>query len=95
MFSKISAFFKSLWENRFERGLMRYFDWPLLIIVIAISLFGVVSIFSASSIEVTEKPATIMEMLQTQPLTYARLQLIWIMVGLVAMFFIMFFDYKV
>ena len=95
MFSRIAAFFKGLWENRFNRGLMRYFDWPLIIIVIAISLFGIASIFSASSIEVTEKPATIMEMLETQPLTYARLQLIWLLVGLVAMFVVMFFDYKV
>ena len=95
MFSKIAAFFKSLRENRFERSMMKYFDWPLILIVIAISLFGVVTIFSASSIEVTEKPATIMEMLQTQPLTYARLQLIWLLVGLVAMFVIMFFNYDV
>lgn len=95
MFSKISAFFKSLRENRFDRSLMKYFDWPLLIIVIAISLFGVVTIFSASSIEVTEKPATIMEMLETQPLTYARLQLIWIAVGLCAMFVIMVFNYNI
>lgn len=95
MFSKIAAFFKSLRENRFERSLMKYFDWPLLIIVLCIALFGVVTIFSASSIEVTEKPATIMEMLRTQPLTYPRLQLIWILVGLVAMFVIMFFDYDV
>lgn len=95
MFSRIAAFFKSLRENRFDRSLMKFFDWPLLIIVLAISLFGVVTIFSASSIEVTQKPATIMEMLATQPLTYARLQLIWILVGLVAMFVIMFFNYDV
>ena len=95
MFSRIAAFFKSLRESRFDRSLMKYFDWPLLIIVLCIALFGVVTIFSASSIEVTEKPATIMEMLRTQPLTYPRLQLIWILVGLVAMFVIMFFNYDV
>lgn len=94
MFSRIVAFFKGLRENRFDRSLMRFFDWPLFLIVIAISLFGIMTIFSASSIEVTEKPATIMEMLQTQPLTYARLQLIWLIVGIVAMFAIIFFDYE-
>ena len=95
MFSRIAAFFKNLRANRFDRSLMRYFDWPLFLIVIAISLFGVVTIFSASSIEVTETPATIMEMLETQPLTYARLQFIWLIVGTVAMFFIIFFDYEI
>lgn len=95
MFSRIIAFFKNLRVNRFDRSLMKYFDWPLFLIVIAISLFGVITIFSASSIEVTEKPATIMEMLETQPLTYARLQFIWLIVGVIAMFFIIFFDYEI
>ena len=94
MFARILAFIKGLRENQFTRRLMRYFDWPLFFIVIGISLFGVVTIFSASSIEVTETPATIMEMLQTQPLTYSRLQLIWIAAGIVAMFALMFFDYE-
>ena len=95
MFSRIIAFFKSLRANHFERSLMRYFDWPLFITVIAISLFGVLTIFSATSIEVTEKPATIMEMLSTQPVTYPRLQLIWTMAGIVAMFVIIFFSYEI
>ena len=94
MFARILAFFKGLRENHFDRRLMRYFDWPLFFIVIGISLFGVITIFSATSIEVTQTPATIMEMLRTQPLTYARLQLLWIIVGIVAMFAIMFFDYE-
>lgn len=93
MLSRIIAFIKGLRENRFDRSLMRYFDWPLFLIVLGISLFGVVTIFSASSIEITEKPATIMEMLRTQPLTYPRLQLIWIIVGSVAMFVLIFFNY--
>ena len=94
MFSRIVAFIKGLRENHFDRSLMRYFDWPLFLIVIGISLFGVLTIFSAGSSEVTEAPATIMEMLQTQPFTYPRLQLIWLAVGIVAMFFIIFFDYE-
>ena len=94
MFSRIVAFFKGLREGQFDRSLMRFFDWPLFINVLAISLFGVVTIFSATSSEVTEKPATIMEMLRTQSLTYPRLQLIWIIVGVVAMFVIIFFNYE-
>ena len=94
MFSRIVAFFKGLREGQFDRSLMRFFDWPLFINVLAISLFGVVTIFSATSSEVTEQPATIMEMLRTQSLTYPRLQLIWIIVGVVAMFVIIFFSYE-
>ena len=94
MFSRIVAFIKGLREGQFERSLMRFFDWPLFINVLAISLFGVVTIFSATSSEVMEKPATIMEMLRTQSLTYPRLQLIWIIVGVVAMFAIIFFNYE-
>ena len=94
MFSRIVAFFKGLREGQFDRSLMRYFDWPLFLNVLAISLFGVVTIFSATSSEVTEKPATIMEMLRTQSLTYPRLQLIWIIVGVIAMFVIIFFNYE-
>ena len=94
MFSRIVAFFKGLREGQFDRSLMRYFDWPLFLNVLAISLFGVVTIFSATSSAVTEKPATIMEMLRTQSLTYPRLQLIWIIVGVIAMFVIIFFNYE-
>ena len=94
MFLRIVAFIKGLREGQFERSLMRFFDWPLFINVLAISLFGVVTIFSATSSEVMEKPATIMEMLRTQSLTYPRLQLIWIIVGVVAMFAIIFFNYE-
>ena len=95
MFSRFIDFLKSLQENRFERSLMRFFDWPLFIIVVCISLFGIVTIFSASSIEVMEKPATIMEMLETQPITYSRLEFIWLLVGILAMFFIIYFDFNI
>jgi len=95
MFSRFINFLKSLQENRFERSLMRFFDWPLFIIVVLITLFGIVTIFSASSIEVMEKPATIMEMLETQPITYSRLQFIWLLVGILAMFFIIYFDFNI
>jgi len=81
-------------DNRFSSKLFRYFDWPLLIIVLGISLFSVVAIFSATTTSVTEEPATIMEMIETQPTTYARLQLIWIIVGLVAMSAVCYISYE-
>ena len=94
MLSRIRAFFKYIRDNRFDRSLMRYFDWPLLIIVLAISLFGVVCIFSATSSQVLQTPSNIIEMLQTQSVTYPRLQLMWIGAGLVAMAAIIFFPYQ-
>ncbi len=95
MFARLKALFKRLSEGRLNRGLMHFFDWPLFVLVVAISLFGVVVIFSATSTEVSSTPSTVMEMLESQPLTYARLQLIWIAAGIVAMFAIIFFNYDV
>ena len=94
MLSRIKAFIKYIRDNRFDRSLMRYFDWPLLVIVLVISLFGVVCIFSATSSQVTEAPANLVEMLQTQSITYPRLQLIWFAAGLVAMSAVIFFPYQ-
>ena len=93
MFSRIRAFFKYIRDNQFDRSLMKYFDWPLFLIVIGISLFGVVCIFSATSSQVTEYPANVVEMLQTQSILYPRLQLMWIGAGLIAMAAIIFFPY--
>lgn len=94
MLSRIKAFFKYIRDNRFDRSLMRYFDWPLLIIVLVISLFGVVCIFSATSSQVVEAPANVIEMLETQSTTYPRLQLMWIGAGLIAMAAVIFFPYQ-
>ena len=57
MFSRIRAFFKYIRDNQFDRSLMKYFDWPLFLIVIVISLFGVVCIFSATSSQVKKDGA--------------------------------------
>ena len=94
MLSRIRAFFKYIKDNRFDRSLMKYFDWPLLIIVLVISLFGVVCIFSATSSQVLERPANVIEMLRTQSILYPRLQLIWIGAGMVAMAALIFFPYQ-
>lgn len=74
--------------------MMRYFDWPLFLIVVAISLFGIVCIFSATSSEVTEYPASIMEMLETQSIYYPRLQLLWLLAGIVLMICIVYIPYQ-
>ena len=58
MREKIAALVKQVRLNRFDRSLMRYFDWPLFLNVLVIALFGVVCIFSATTTSVTETPAT-------------------------------------
>ena len=93
MREKIAALVKQVRLNRFDRSLMRYFDWPLFLNVLVIALFGVVCIFSATTTSVTETPTTIMEMLETQSVTYARLQLVWLGAGIVAMMAIIYFGY--
>ena len=94
MLNRIRAFFKYIRDNHFDRSLMKYFDWPLLINVLVIALFGVVCIFSATSSQVMEKPANVIEMLQTQSILYPRLELMWIGAGLIAMAAVIFFPYE-
>ena len=73
-------------KNRLGKGLMRHFEWPTALIVLALSLFGVLAIYAATSTPVEEGVEySFLEMLQLQPFSYARLQLMWIGVGLVAM----------
>lgn len=93
MFSRLKALIKYIRENRFDRSLMRHFDWPLFLIVLVISLFGIVCIFSATSSEVTEMPSNIMEMLATQSIKYPRLQFFWLLAGIAVMAVIIFFPY--
>ncbi len=82
-------------KNRLGKGLMRHFEWPLALLVLMLSLFGVLSIYAATGTPVEEGVRyTFLEMLQIQPFTYARLQLMWIGAGIVALFVMIFFDYQ-
>lgn len=94
MFSRLKAAWQFIRDNRLTRSMMRYFDWPLFLIVVAISLFGIVCIFSATSSEVTEYPASIMEMLETQSIYYPRLQFLWLLAGIVLMICIVYIPYQ-
>lgn len=91
---KFRELIREMVEQRLTREMMRYFDWPLFFIVAAITLFGVVCIFSATSSGVTEKPSTIMEMLQTQSIYYPRQHLIMFSIGIAVMLVLAFFPYK-
>lgn len=95
MFTRLKARLQYIRDNRLTRSMMRYFDWPLFLIVVAISLFGIVCVFSATSSEVTETPSTVMEMLETQSIYYPRLQFIWLLVGIAAMMIVNILPYQV
>ena len=88
MFSKLKSAWQYIRDNRLTRSMFRYFDWPLFLIVISISLFGIVCVFSATSSEVTEYPSNIMEMLETQSIYYPRLQFFWLLVSVAIMILI-------
>ena len=94
MLSKLKALMQYVRDNRFTRGMMRYFDWPLFLIVVAISLFGIVCVFSATSSEVTQTPSTVMEMLETQSIYYPRLQFLWLLAGIAVMMVMIFLPYQ-
>ena len=84
---------KLIQANRFNTHMMRSFDWPFFLLVMAIALFGVVSIFSATATPMDTQPKSFLEMLSTQPITYARLQILWIMAGLLLMAAMVYLDY--
>ncbi|MBQ2955278.1 MAG: rod shape-determining protein RodA [Clostridia bacterium] len=82
-------------RNRLGRGLMIHFEWPLVLIVLALSLFGVLSIYAATATPVEDGSSySFLEMMQIQPFNYPRLQLIWMMAGAVALLAVIFFDYQ-
>ncbi len=85
---------KLIQANRFNTHMMRSFDWPFFILVMAIALFGVVCIFCATATPTETQPTSLVEMLTTQPISYARLQVMWIMVGLILMAMMVYLDYE-
>jgi rod shape determining protein RodA len=85
---------KLIQANRFNTHMMRSFDWPFFLLVMAIALFGVVCIFSATATPMDTQPKSVLEMLSTQPVTYARLQIMWIMAGLMLMAAMVYLDYE-
>ena len=80
-------------KNKYRPGLFKSFDWFLFFWVLSIALFGVVSIFAATASASSEEVHGLMDILSSNPVTYARLQLIWLALGIVAMFLIAMLDY--
>ena len=93
---KLQQLLNRVKKNRLGRGLMRHFEWPLVVIVLILSMFGVLSIYAATATPVDEGTTyTFLEMLQIQPFNYARLQLMWMGAGAVVLLVVVFFDYQV
>lgn len=82
-------------EGFFRWSMLRYADWYLFSLVIVLSLLGVLSIFSATSSATEEEVKGIANILSVHSTRYAVLQMIWMLVGLVAMFAMILVDYHV
>lgn len=94
-FGRITQFIKG---NRFNVRQLRDFDWGLLALWMGIALFGVLCIFCATASPMADgsvESLTFLELLSVQPTTYAGLQLLWIVVGLLVMGGMVFLDYSV
>ena len=94
--SQFSAILTQVRKLSEQRGLLRYFEWPLAIMMVFLSLWGVVSIFAATGSPVEESThLSFLQMLSTQSTRYAGLQLIWIVLGLGVMLFVSLVDYHI
>ena len=86
---------KMLRYNTFDVQLLKSFDWLLLAMVLAISVFGVICIFAATGLP-TEQPAnSFLDLIRTQQIYYPRLQIFWILTGIVFMALMVVVDYEV
>ena len=74
--------------------MFRYFDWTLLLCMLALIAIGIASIAAATASPVTDDSASLMDILSSQSLYYRRLQLIWSIVGLVVTGVVMAINYK-
>ena len=89
---------RNIRRNSFTPSLLRSFDWGLLILLLLIALFGVVCIFAATASPLEQEEIdsmTFLEMIRSQPTYYARLQLLWILAGLLCMAGIIYLDPKI
>lgn len=74
--------------------MFRYFDWPLLLSMLALICIGIASIAAATASPVTDDSASLLDIMSRQSLYYPRLQLIWAVVGLVITGFVLTINYK-
>ena len=94
-----SGRFAALWNDikrsSYRKGLIRHFEWPLVIMVLVMSIWGIVSIFAATGSPVEEGvEMSFLEKITTQSLYYPRLQFFWVCAGMVALAAVSYFDYR-
>ena len=64
---RLSNFLAQVKKARYQKGLMRHFEWPLVAMVLVMSLWGVVAIFSATGSPVDEgASSSFLEIMRTQ-----------------------------
>ncbi|MCR4621094.1 MAG: rod shape-determining protein RodA [Clostridiales bacterium] len=92
--NSVKQFVSDVKKNRYRPGLYKNFDWPLFILVMLISLFGVVAIFSATSSATETEVSGLINVLSAHSTRYPTLQLIWMLAGTVIMFLVTLLDYR-
>ncbi|NLG25758.1 MAG: rod shape-determining protein RodA, partial [Clostridiales bacterium] len=95
MEKRLNRILASVRRNRFSGRLMRHFEWPLFLITMALSIFGVLAIYAATATPIEDGSLSLLEQLKVQPFYYARLQLFWIAAGLVVLAATVYLDYEV
>lgn len=92
---RFAALLSDVKRSRYRKGLIRHFEWPLVIMVLIISLWGIVAIFAATGSPIEEGvEMTFLEKITTQSLYYPRLQFFWVCAGMVVLAAISYFDYR-
>ena len=91
----VIRFWRMIKNNKFDLRLLWSFDWVLFLIIIAIAIFGIINIFAATAVPVDRPATSVLEMINTQPIAYARLQVFWLLGGLVSMALMVVVDYEI
>ena len=81
-------------KNKYQPGLFKNFDWFLFFLVIGIALFGVVSIFAATSLASGTEVRGFLNILRSNTQNYAGLQLLWLLIGIIVMIAVSLLDYR-
>ncbi len=92
---RFHATFKRIQSYKFDPHLLRSFDWALLLLIVGTAVFGIISIFAATATPVEHEAKSFLELIQTQPTYYARLQIFWLLAGLVGVGIMVFIDYDI
>ncbi len=92
---KFDGLLTDIKRNRMAKGMMRHFEWPLYLLVLGLSMFGVLTIYAATGTPIEDASSyTLLEKIQMQSFYYPRLQLMWVGAGVVVMLAVIFLDYR-